>query len=201
MDLIKVTKTDDGAVVSSRELHEYLSMKTPYRIWMPRMIDYGFKEGEDYTPYFFVHPQNGQQIQDYALTLDCAKHIAMIQRTQKGMEVRNYFIRKEKEMRQSIRPKSPAETALAMAQALVDHEDRIKKLEAQSTTRPEAYSIAGYASLIGRSVNLKHAATLGRKASRLCRERGIEPDTTHDPRFGKVKVYPVEILKKTFEQV
>ncbi len=45
---------------------------------------------------------------------------------------------------------------------------------------------------------LKLASSLGRKASRMCKDEGIEPDVIPDPRFGKVKSYPVEILEKVF---
>lgn len=37
--------------VSGRELQEFLEVNTPYRIWFPRMVEYGFTEGEDFNPY------------------------------------------------------------------------------------------------------------------------------------------------------
>lgn len=61
-ELIKVTYENDRPTVSARDLHEFLEVDTPYRIWFPRMAEYGFQEGVDYTPYIFVHPQNKQEI-------------------------------------------------------------------------------------------------------------------------------------------
>jgi anti-repressor protein len=81
--------------VSARELHEELEIDTPFRLWFPRMCEYGFAEGKDYTPYKFVHPQNQQEITDYSLTLSMAKEIAMIQRTDRGREIRQYLIKVE----------------------------------------------------------------------------------------------------------
>lgn len=44
--------------VSGRELHEFLEVNTPYRIWFPRMVEYGFTEGEDFNPYKNVRVQS-----------------------------------------------------------------------------------------------------------------------------------------------
>lgn len=50
-ELIKITYHNDQPAVSARELHEFLEVETPYRIWFPRMCEYGFKDGEDFNPY------------------------------------------------------------------------------------------------------------------------------------------------------
>jgi anti-repressor protein len=57
------------------------------------MCEYGFTEGTDYTPYNFVHPQNGQDTIDHQLTIAMAKEISMLQRTEKGKMARQYFIK------------------------------------------------------------------------------------------------------------
>ena len=58
-NIIKVTTNEQGYnVVSARELYSFLEVKTPFRLWVERMFEYGFEENKDYTPYFFVHPQN-----------------------------------------------------------------------------------------------------------------------------------------------
>jgi len=70
--------------VSGRELHSFLQADTPYRLWFPRMCEYGFIEGMDYTPYIFVHPQNKQESTDHQLTIEMAKEISMLQRRKWG---------------------------------------------------------------------------------------------------------------------
>lgn len=97
VNLIKVSVENDRPTVSARELHQFLEVDTPYRLWFPRMAEYGFVEGTDYTPYIFVHPQNHQEITDQQLTIDMAKEICMIQRTEKGKQARQYFIQLEKD--------------------------------------------------------------------------------------------------------
>lgn len=102
-ELIKVTYNNDRPVVSARELHDFLEVETPYRIWFPRMQEYGFTEGSDFNPYKNVRVQIegnrtvNREVDDAALTIDMAKEICMIQRSEKGKQARQYFIQLEKD--------------------------------------------------------------------------------------------------------
>ncbi len=97
-ELLKIElNQEQEPVISGRQLHEVLEIKTKYKDWFPRMVEYGFVEGADYTPLIFEHPQNKQAITDHALKLDMAKEIAMIQRSDIGRAVRQYFINVENE--------------------------------------------------------------------------------------------------------
>lgn len=100
VELIKVTTNEQGQkLVSGRELHEVLGIGTQFTKWIQRMIDYGFVEGMDFTTISqkrLTAQGNTTEFTDYILTLEMAKHIAMVQRTEIGMKVRNYFIECEK---------------------------------------------------------------------------------------------------------
>lgn len=93
-DVIPVYDTDTGEkVVLGRELHERLKIKTAYKDWFPRMCEYGFVEGTDYSlvaqKCATNNPKNPYTTRtEHVITLDMAKHIAMIQRTPEGMEIR-----------------------------------------------------------------------------------------------------------------
>lgn len=106
-DVIPVYVTDIGKkVVLGRELHEKLGIKTVYTHWFARMCEYGFSEGMDYfTDAKNVIREDGRkmpQIQtDHIMTLDMAKHIAMIQRTAQGMAIRQKLIDLEKKISES----------------------------------------------------------------------------------------------------
>jgi prophage antirepressor-like protein len=84
-------------------------------------------------------------------------------------------------------------------QELEEIKKEVRLLDARTRTRENYFTIVGYASLNGISVNRNQAAALGIRASRICNNRGIEMDTTPDPRFGRVKLYPSEILDEVFE--
>lgn len=99
-ELVKISKTENGEVVSARELHSFFEIKTHFTTWIKRMLDYGFEENIDYQPInIFEHHHNkigGTNKLDYALTLDCSKQISMVQRSEKGKQLRLYFIKCEK---------------------------------------------------------------------------------------------------------
>ena len=99
-EMFNIQEKENGEIaISGRELHQALEVKTPYKKWFERMSDYGFEENIDYAvTYIFVHnPLGGRQNQtDHALTLDTAKEIAMIQRSEPGKRARQYFIQVEK---------------------------------------------------------------------------------------------------------
>ncbi|CAI3319313.1 antA/AntB antirepressor family protein [Enterococcus cecorum] len=130
MELIKITTNENGEqLVSGRELHEFLEVETPYRKWFPRMTEYGFDEGVDYTPDFFVHPMNNQETTDHAMTLDMAKEISMIQRTEKGKQARLYFIEVEKQYKLDTSSLSPELQFMnSVVQSLAKQEMATKQL-------------------------------------------------------------------------
>lgn len=136
-DVIPVYDTDTGEkVVLGRELHEKLKIKTPYHIWFPRMVEYGFVDGTDYfTENKNVHREDGRkmpQVQiDHIITLDMAKHIAMIQRTPQGMEIRQKLIDLEKNVavNQFAGLSKELQAILVIDQRTMKQEQRISALE------------------------------------------------------------------------
>ena len=96
--LIIITTNEQGSqVVSARDLHEFLDVATPFNKRIVRMIEYGFDENTDYTRLdIFVQAQKAY---DYAISLDMAKELSMIQRSEKGKQARKYFIDSEKQLK------------------------------------------------------------------------------------------------------
>lgn len=105
----------------------------------------------------------------------------------------------------TTKPLTPAEQLLQNAQILVEQEkrlnnveERVLQIEAKTQTRPDYYTVVGYGTLHGISVNLRQASSIGRKASKICKERGICTDSMPDPRFGIVRLYPSVVLEEIF---
>jgi anti-repressor protein len=94
-ELIKITEHDGEQVVSARELYEFLEVKRDFTNWCKQMFEYGFEEQKDFTP-IMAKSTGGRPSVDYALCLDMAKEISMLQRTDKGKQARQYFIQCEK---------------------------------------------------------------------------------------------------------
>lgn len=101
-ELLRVNYDSDRITLSARELHEFLGIKTSFKDWFPRMCEYGFNENQDFNPLknervqFEGDRQVKRTVQDYQITLDMAKEIAMIQRSEKGKQIRQYFLELER---------------------------------------------------------------------------------------------------------
>ncbi|MDN6413713.1 phage antirepressor KilAC domain-containing protein [Staphylococcus gallinarum] len=98
--MFNIQEKENGEIaISGRELHEALEVKTRYNDWFERMVNYGFEENIDYTALTqkrVTAQGNSINYLDHALTLDTAKEIAMIQRSEPGKRARQYFIQVEK---------------------------------------------------------------------------------------------------------
>ena len=101
-DLIQIHYDNAGCpTVSGRELHEALGVETPYTTWVKRMCEYGFSENVDFATCFpnleSENQHGGQNKIDHQLTIPMAKELCMLQRTDKGKQMRQYFIAVEEQ--------------------------------------------------------------------------------------------------------
>ena len=101
-DLIQIHYDNaDRPTVSGRELHEALGVETPYTTWVKRMCEYGFSENVDFATCFpnleSENQHGGQNKIDHQLTIPMAKELCMLQRTDKGKQMRQYFIAVEEQ--------------------------------------------------------------------------------------------------------
>lgn len=101
-ELFNVTTNGDKLTLSARELHKELNIAGRFSRWFEQMSEYGFEENVDYTSVQnCTEVQNNggiqvRELQDYRITLDMAKEIAMLQRNEKGKEIRRKLIELEK---------------------------------------------------------------------------------------------------------
>lgn len=79
--------------------------------------------------------------------------------------------------------------------------ERMLLVEAKAATRPEYFTVMGFAILKGVRVSLSMAAVIGKKAKAICTQKGYQVDKINDPRFGKVGCYPTEVLAEVFDGV
>lgn len=157
-ELLKVTYENDKPTVSARELHEFLEVGTEFRHWFPRMCEYGFVEGADYTPVIFDHPQNHQPTADFALTIEMGKEICMLQRNERGKQARQYFIQLEKDWN------SPEKV---MARALKIANNKINHLE--SKVQQDAPKV-----LFADAVAASHAPMLIGELAKILKQNGVD---------------------------
>lgn len=132
--------------VNGRTLHAALTIGGDYRHWMRRMCDYGFEEGEDFNVVIFDRVETEgsrtvtRSVETCMMTIDMAKEICMIQRSETGRRIRKYFIDCEKQLKESqvaLIPNfsNPAEAARAWAD---QYEARLKAESENKLLAPKA---------------------------------------------------------------
>ena len=209
-ELIKVTENDIGErLVSARDLYEFLEIKTQFTDWCKRMFEYGFVENQDYvtiTQKKVTAQGNQSQFTDYALTLDCAKEISMIQRSDKGKQARQYFLDIEKKYLEMQKNLSPAEILVQQAQRLLAQERKMLALETKvheidaklTTIDEDYYGLAGYYKLKGRKFDLTdtEAQQAGKQLTAKSKELCYPTNKTYSAKHGAVNTYHKDILQK-----
>ena len=89
---------------NARELHSFLEIQTRYNDWVKNRInEYGFIQDEDYL--VITERTNGRPRKEYHITLDMGKELGMVERNERGRQIRKYFIECE---RRASQPKQIA---------------------------------------------------------------------------------------------
>ena len=162
------TNENQEPVVSARELHRVLEVKKQFTDWWKQQSGYGFIENEDfaYTPQG-VNVGNGATriVDDYALKLDMAKELAMVSKTEKGKEVRKYFIQVEKEFN------SPEKI---MARALKIAEQQISVLRIENTEQKKQLEEAKPKVIFADAVSASDNSILIGDLAKLLKQNGID---------------------------
>jgi anti-repressor protein len=139
MELIQIIARHVGAervqTVNARELHAFLLNGDHFATWIKeRIAQYGFVDGQDFATYS-ADAEKGRPRIEYALTIDMAKELAMVERNEQGKKARQYFIECERIAKQS--PKfalpdftNPAIAARAWADQVEAKQVAIAQLEA-----------------------------------------------------------------------
>lgn len=171
--------TLDGAAVqtvNARELHGFLESRADFSTWIKQQIERArLAEGRDYLVHKIVERQNqgltGQGRIDYHLTLEAAKHIGMMSGTDKGFEVRDYFI----ECERRAQHKDPASlTRAEILRLALDSEEKRIAAEANVLTlqttvaeqTPKVEFVDRYVSASSGSLGIRQVAKLLRANER-----------------------------------
>ena len=175
-ELIKIETNEHGEPrISGRELHAFLEVKTAYKDWFPRMAEYGFTEGVDFSSNL-SESTGGRPAIDHSLTIDMAKELCMIQRTERGKQARQYFLQIEKDWNspQKImaRALALAEKELATIRTTVQvQQQQIAELQPKATYYDLVLQCKN---AIPVSIIAKDYGYSARKMNELLNERGVQ---------------------------
>lgn len=167
-NLIPINYDAEQPTVSARDLHTGLEIGTKFATWFPRMTEYGFTENIDYkTCYPNMGSENhgGQNMIDYQISVDMAKQICMIQRSEKGRLYRQYFLDLEKAWNT---PEQIFARALKMADKTIESlkSDNAALIEDVERMRPKE--------IFADAVSASHTSILIGELAKLLKQNGIE---------------------------
>lgn len=209
MEIIRIETTTNGVqTIKATDLYKFLEPKTEFRHWIKRMLNYGFVEGVD---YWTILTENSPQMQDilkrskmtenkrgrkafeYILSLDCAKSLAMVQRSEKGKQIRRYFIEVEKQFK-----------AIATPQQIQELYNRLTLLENKQIDYADDWAIDRYLRVNKLFANLNN--TDRQQLGKLCtKEYKKQYDkapkkVAHPSYINGQNVYPYELINQVFKQ-
>lgn len=170
-ELIKINyENADRPTVLGRELHEVLGIKTKYVDWFNRMCEYGFTENTDFILVAQKRETNNPKnpytvVNDHQLTIEMAKEICMIQRSDKGKQCRQYFIELEKAWNT---PEMVMGRALKIAQNQLDSlkGENLKLTEKIKEDKPKV--------LFADAVETAHTSILVGDLAKLIKQNGVD---------------------------
>ena len=148
------------------------------------------------------NPLGGRPSENYKLTIPCMEYFV-------ARKVRPVFEVYRKVFHKSIEQKQLSTLDIleltikelrSHSQELQEVKRDVFELKARTTTRPEYFTVAGYAVFLGFTVTNKQAGILGRRATKICKERNLPIEDVPDTRWGKVGSYPKNILDEVFNE-
>lgn len=170
-ELLKINYEAEQPTVSARDLHEALEINTRFNDWFSRMAEYGFENGVDFNLLknekvrLEGNREVKRDIMDYQISVDMAKQICMIQRSEKGKQYRQYFIDLEKAWNT---PEQVMARALKLADKTIDtlKEENKKLIEDNERMRPKE--------IFADAVSASTSSILIGDLAKLLRQNGVD---------------------------
>ena len=208
--------------VNARDLHAVLESKRQFADWIKARIDeVDAIENIDYiiisqkNETMTEHGKKASISNEYILSTDIAKEIAMLERNEIGKKVRRYFIEVEKAYQNKTTPLNQLDYMQLQLNYLKEQDKKIYALENKTDeihkeqlktkhninrllSNDRYMTIIAFMNLYAISQKGHHIPSLGKKAKKLSIEQGAFMGAVIDPRYGRVNTYDVEILKQLF---
>ena len=198
MELIKITEQNGKKVVSARELHRFLENTDNVNTWFKRQAERAMLvENEDFISVAFLQP-SGQNAIDYAISINSAKEIAMLNGGDKGKQARLYFIECEKQSQKQL-PQTYKEALIA----LIAKEEEKEQLQLQVNNLDTVLdNLLDWVSIIkvAKHNKVHETAFNWHKLKEASIQLGYEIKKAASPRFGYQNLYHINAFKRCYPQ-
>ena len=134
-ELIKISEYNGKRAVNARELHQFLESKQDFSNWIKNRIEkYDFVENQDYCSFNkIIEREIGATSRiEYALSVDMAKELSMVENNEKGRLARKYFIECEKIAREGMLASYQIEDPIKRAERWIEEQKVRQALETKN---------------------------------------------------------------------
>ena len=204
MELIKVaTNAQGNKVVSARDLHQFLENKDNINTWFTRQLKRAMLvENEDYVRVAFLQP-SGQTSIDYAINIQSAKEIAMLNGGDKGKEARLYFIECERKSKEVLHTQLPATYIDALKALVASEEAKEQALLQVGNLNTVLDNLLDWVSIIkiARFNKVKENYFNWRVLKSKSEELGYSIKKAESPRFGYQNLYHLTVFKACYPEL
>ncbi len=190
-ELIKINQSENGnKTILARELHEFLKSKQDFSTWIKKRIKaYGFIENEDFTLHKLMERKTWKH--EYVISLNMAKELAMVEKTEAGKRIRNYFIEVEKHYKE-----------IATPEHLQELSNRLKKVEEKQINFINDWSVDRFlrANGVFKKLTIIERQQLGKLCTKEYKKiTGNLPKKVQHPSYvNGQNVYPYELISKMY---
>lgn len=163
--------------VNARELHAFLESRQDFSNWIKnRIADYGFIENQDFVLFnnFIENPKGGRPRIEYFISLDMAKELAMVERTEKGKQARQYFIECEKRLHSGSLKEIDFADPIAAAQAFIAAETQRRELQQQNQKLLEQQHANAPKVAFAQAVESSQDVILVRDLAKILKQNGVD---------------------------
>ena len=202
--LVPVSEGEIGGTsvrtVNARDLHTWLEVGKKFADWIQdRVEQYGFTQDVDYIVIPEIGKNGGRPRNEYAIALDMAKELAMVERTPKGKEARLYFIDCERRAQAAALPQD----YLSALKELVTTLEEKKALEQDNALLNTIIDNEfGYSSILraAQYLGVNEKTFNWRPLKRWTLESGLEVKRVPSPRFPYQNLYPIAAFEHCYPQ-
>lgn len=139
--LIPISEKNGKRAVSARDLHTFLESKQDFSTWIKNRIErYDLVENVDYVtaPQIYGTANGGHSTRlEYALTIDAAKELSMVEGNEKGKQARRYFIACEKKLTELAAPSYMIADPIKRAEKWIEEQKQLKQLAEENEKQAE----------------------------------------------------------------
>lgn len=175
-ELIPISENNGRRAVSARGLHKFLESKQQFADWIKDRIEkYDLVENQDYEVFqnFMKNPNGGRPLTEYALTIEAAKELSMVEGNEKGKMARKYFIACEKKLQEISLPSYQISDPIKRAEKWIEEQKIIKQLEEKNRQQEEQIAQNAPRVLFSKAVETSKRSCLIAELAKILQQNGI----------------------------